>query len=327
MVQVVPFLRYTQDMKRILVFTFAIVACTAADSPSSGTSSGAPGGSSGAMSSGSMSSGSMSSGAMSSGSMSSGSMSSGSSGTMTDGGPAPGITLPTPNAKLDYQLGGAYTPPAGVQIVSRDRTAPIAAGLYNICYVNGFQIQPDELGMWQTQYPTLILRDSEGNPVIDPDWNEALIDVSTAAKRMQIATIVGGWIDGCAAAGYKAVEIDNLDTYSRSGGRLKQDDCVAMIKLFADRAHAKGLAIAQKNSAEIVSRKAEMGTDFVVAEECNHYNECGLYRAGYGDQVYVIEYIRADFDKGCRDFPNLSIILRDRNLVPAGTGGYVYDGC
>jgi hypothetical protein len=247
---------------------------------------------------------------------------------MTDGGgPAPAITLPTPNAKLDYQLGGPYAPPTGVQIVSRDRTAPIAAGLYNICYVNGFQIQPDELAMWQAQYPTLILRDSAGKPVIDPDWNEALIDVSTPAKRMQVATIVGGWIDGCAAAGYKAVEIDNLDTYSRSGGRLKDDDCVAMIKMFSDRAHAKGLAIAQKNSAEIVGRKAEMGTDFVVAEECNRYNECGVYTGAYGNQVYVIEYRRQDFTKGCAAFPNISIILRDLNLVPASNGAYVYDGC
>jgi Glycoside-hydrolase family GH114 len=317
MVQV--FLRYPVSMKRtIIVPVLAVaVACTAADSSNNASSSS---GQPSASSSGAMSSGAMSSGAMSSGA-------SGSSGATTDGGPAPSITLPTPNAKLDYQLGGAYTPPTGVQIVSRDRKAPIAAGLYNICYVNGFQIQPDELTTWQAQYPTLILRDGAGNPVIDVDWNEALIDVSTAAKRMQIAAIVGAWIDGCAAAGYKAVEIDNLDSYARAGGRLKPDDCVAMIKLFADRAHAKGLAIAQKNSAELVGRKSEMGTDFVVAEECNHYNECSVYTGAYGTQVYVIEYVRADFDKGCRDFPNLSIILRDRNLVPAGQAGYVYDGC
>jgi hypothetical protein len=214
-----------------------------------------------------------------------------------------------------------------VTIVSRDRKARVAAGLYNICYVNGFQIQPDELTMWQSMYPTLILRDGSGNPVIDPDWNEALIDVSTPAKRTQIAGIVGAWIDGCAAAGYKAVEIDNLDTYARSGGRIVQNDSVAMIRMFADRAHSKGMAIAQKNSSELVARKAEMATDFVVAEECNRFNECGVYRAAYGDQVYVIEYRREDFQKGCTDFPNLSIILRDRNLVAPGNPAYVYDGC
>jgi hypothetical protein len=43
--------------------------------------------------------------------------------------------------------------------------------------------------------------------------------------------------------------------------------------------------------------------------------------------VIVIEYRQQDFDAGCAAFPNLSIVLRDVNLVtPQGTG-YVYDGC
>ncbi len=52
------------------------------------------------------------------------------------------------------------------------------------------------------------------------------------------------------------------------------------------RAHtAAALAIAQKNSTEVLGRRAEMGTDFAVAEECNRYSECGDYTAVYGDQV------------------------------------------
>ena len=132
----------------------------------------------------------------------------------------PSFTLPPANAAVDYQLGGAYSPASGVQIVSRDRTAPAAPGLYNICYVNGFQIQPGEEAFWEMQHPTLILRDSGGDPVIDADWNEMLVDVSTAAKRSAVAGIVADWIDGCATAGYDAIEIDNLDSFSRSGGRL-----------------------------------------------------------------------------------------------------------
>jgi hypothetical protein len=237
------------------------------------------------------------------------------------------LTLPPLNEGLDYQLGGAYPPPAGVKIVSRDRNESPAAGLYNICYVNGFQIQESEATEWMTQHPDLILRDGGGNPVIDVDWNEMLIDISTAAKRTQVAAIVGGWIDGCKAAGFDAVEIDNLDSYSRSGNRLTEDNAVAAMALFSARAHAKNMAIAQKNSAEIVGRATELGTDFVVAEECNHYSECQLYRAGYGDHVLVIEYVRADFTAGCTMYPGLSIVLRDRNLVTPGAGAYVYDGC
>lgn len=238
-----------------------------------------------------------------------------------------GLMLPPLNQGLDYQLGGAYSPPANVKIIARDRRESPAAGLYNICYVNGFQIQASEASEWMTLHADLILRDSGGNPVIDVDWNEMLIDISTAAKRTQVAAIVGGWIDGCKAAGFDAVEIDNLDSYSRSGNRLTEDNAVATMAMFSARSHAKGMPIAQKNSAELVGRAAELGTDFVVAEECNHFSECQLYRAGYGDHVLVIEYVRADFTKGCAMYPGLSIVLRDRNLVTPSAGAYVYDGC
>jgi hypothetical protein len=247
-----------------------------------------------------------------------------------DGGtepPGPELALPPVNASFDYQLGGAYTPPMGVIIVSRDRNDPPAEGLYNICYVNGFQAQPDEESFWLDDHPDLVLRDNEGDPVIDADWDEMLLDVSTPAKREALAAIIGGFIEGCADAGFDAVEIDNLDSYSRSGGRLTEDNAVAAMALFSSAAHQAGLAIAQKNSAEIVGRKAELGTDFAVAEECNRYSECDTYTDVYGDHVLVIEYRSQDFDAGCEDFPNLSIILRDVPLRTAGSAGYVYDGC
>jgi hypothetical protein len=212
-------------------------------------------------------------------------------------------------------------------IVTRDRAAAIAPSLYNICYVNGFQIQPDETSTWMAQYPDLMLRDSGGNLVVDTQWNEVLIDVGTAAKRTAVATIVGGWIDGCKQAGFDAIEIDNLDSYSRSAGLLTADNDVAAMALFSAAAHADGLAIAQKNSVEFVPRKAELGTDFVTAEECDRYAECDGYTAGYGDHVLIIEYRMADFTAGCSAYPNLSIVLRDVDLVPAGTAGYVYDAC
>ena len=241
--------------------------------------------------------------------------------------PAGALVLPPANGGLDYQLGGEYPPPAGVTIVSRDRGASPAAGLYNICYVNGFQIQPDEEPMWMSQYPDLILRDGGGNPVIDVDWDEMLIDVGTPEKRTRVAAIVGGWIDGCAAAGFDAIEIDNLDSFTRSTGLLDEEDAVAAMRLFADAAHAHDLPAAQKNSSELVGRRADMATDFVVAEECNRYTECGDYTAAYGDHVLVIEYRAQDFTAGCAAYPQLSIVLRDRNLVTQGSAGYVFDGC
>jgi len=154
-----------------------------------------------------------------------------------------------------------------------------------------------------------------------------LIDVSTPAKQAAVAAIVGDWIAGCATAGFNAVEIDNLDSYVRSMSRLTADDAVATMQLFAQAAHAHALAIAQKNSTDLVPRKAEMGTDFVVAEECNRYSECDAYRTDYGDHVLVIEYRQQDFTAGCAAYPQLSIVLRDLNLVAPTQSGYVYDGC
>lgn len=238
------------------------------------------------------------------------------------------MTLPTANRQFDYQLGGAYPPPAGTEVVARDRTEAPAAGVYGICYVNGFQTQPGEGDWWLAEHPELVLRDGNGDPVIDPGWpDEMLLDVTTPEKRDGIAAIVGGWIEGCRDDGYQGVEIDNLDTYSRSGGRISEDDAVATAALFAGRAHAASLAIAQKNSLEIIDRRAEMGFDFAVAEECNAFDECAGYVEGYGDLVFVIEYSDAPFAQGCADFPALSIIRRDLQLTTPSNPDYRYDDC
>lgn len=247
-------------------------------------------------------------------------------GVTPDAGPL-SLTLPPANGALDYQLGGIYAPPTGVVVVSRDRNAAVASGIYNICYVNGFQTQPDERAFWTNDHPDLLLRDGGGNLVVDPVWDELILDVTTPAKRTALAAIVGGWIDGCATNGFDAIEIDNLDTYSRSNGLVTKDNAVVFMRMLSDRAHAQGLPIAQKNSTEVLDRRTDMGTDFAVAEECNRFNECGDYTAVYGNQVYVIEYRRGDFDAGCTNFPNLSIVLRDVELRTPGAGAYVYDGC
>lgn len=236
-------------------------------------------------------------------------------------------TLPPGNASFDYQIGGPYAPPPGVDIVSRDRSASPASGLYNLCYVNGFQTQPGESEFWLTEHPDLILRDEQGDVVIDPDWNEMLFDTTTAEKRASLAGIVGEWIKGCAEDGFDAVEIDNLDTYSRSGNRITQEDNVAFMRLLSDVGHAHGLAMGQKNSAEILSQATQMGTDFAVAEECNRYKECGDYVDVYGDLVFVIEYRDQDFKFGCENFPQLSIVRRDVEVSTPNENGYVYEGC
>ena len=248
-------------------------------------------------------------------------------------GCAPAFKVPAANADFDYQIGGVYPPPAGVAVVSRDRDAAPAAGVYNVCYVNGFQAQTEDEQWWLTNHPTLVLRDAAGQPVKDTDWNELILDISTSTKRTQLAAIVGGWIAKCGTDGFQGVEVDNLDTYARAGNgsnglpRLTPDHAVAYVRLLSDRAHGAHLALGQKNAADLVPRRTEMGSNFAIAEECNHYNECDSYTAGYGANVFVIEYARSDFDKGCRDWPGLSIVLRDRDVQPAGSPDYVRAAC
>lgn len=241
---------------------------------------------------------------------------------------APKVVPPTANATFDYQIGGPYTPPAGVEAVSRDRGARPADGLYNVCYVNAFQTQPDALGRWEENDPDLLLRGADGDLVEDEAWGEALLDTSTADKRTRLAKIVGEWIDGCAESGFQAVEPDNLDSYERSDGLLTRADNAAFAKLLADRAHTAGLAIGQKNTTDLLGQREQIGFDFAVAEECGRYDECADYASAYEDKVFVVEYTADDFREACSSVgATVSVVRRDLDVVPAGRPGYVFRAC
>jgi hypothetical protein len=245
----------------------------------------------------------------------------------------PQVRLPPANAGFDYQLSEPYPVPSGVSVVTRDRTAPVAAGAYNICYVNAFQAQPDEISWWRKHHPELLLRHN-GSEVVDSFWDETLFDVSTPARRESLLAIVGPWIDGCAAAGFDAVEPDNLDSWTRSEGLLNQDQAVAFAGMLADRAHANGLAIAQKNASELETSGRSAGLDFAVAEQCQDYEnddglpECENYIAVYGPHLLVVEYDREHFRQACSRYgPTLPVVLRDEDLSAPGSGDYLFDTC
>ncbi|MEH0447958.1 endo alpha-1,4 polygalactosaminidase [Streptomyces sp. B21-102] len=238
------------------------------------------------------------------------------------------VALPTPNQQFDYQIGRPYTPPKDVEAVSRDRTAKPRRGLYNICYVNAFQAQPDALDWWQTYHPDLLLRDGSHELVEDEDWGEALLDTSTASKRTRLAKIVGGWIDGCAASGFQAVEPDNLDSYERSGNRLTKQHNAAFAKLLAQRSHTAGLAVGQKNTVDLLPERTAIGFDFAVVEECGQYHECGDYAEAYADRVYAIEYTDSGYRQACAGWgATLAIVQRDRGVSAPGSGAYRHRAC
>ncbi|MBF4633561.1 endo alpha-1,4 polygalactosaminidase [Agreia pratensis] len=243
------------------------------------------------------------------------------------------VTLPPFGEAADYQLGGSYDVDDAVKIVARDSTSTPAEGVYSICYVNGFQSQPGDDERWSVDNPGLVLRDDDGQAIIDPNWpDEFILDTSSPEKRQRISRMIGASIETCADKGFDAVEIDNLDTYSRSDGRLSIDDNLALAKLFADRAHGHAMAIGQKNSAELGELgRTRAGFDFAVTEECVRFEECGAYAEVYDDRVIDIEYtddLSAPFDEICASAGRpATTILRDRNLVAKGEADYVFEHC
>ncbi|KAF7309024.1 Glycoside hydrolase family 114 protein [Mycena kentingensis (nom. inval.)] len=241
------------------------------------------------------------------------------------------------NTKADYQLGGPYTPVSNVRVVTRDSTASPVPGLFNICYINAFQTQSDAADFWQSAAnDDLLLRTKSGAYFEDPDWEgEFFLDTSTGAKRTRIAAILNGWIDDCAKKGFQAIEPDNLDTFTRSNKLLTQSNNLALAKLIVDHAHSLGLLVAQKNTGSEIGSAGRntAGFDFAVAEECQTFDECDAYTDVYENNVIEIEYTDADdaeanFSAACAARgSDISVILRDRNVVPSGKKGYHYEEC
>ncbi|MCU0828389.1 MAG: endo alpha-1,4 polygalactosaminidase [Tabrizicola sp.] len=232
-------------------------------------------------------------------------------------------------ALADYQLGGAYPPPPGVTVVVRDATDQPAPGLYNICYVNGFQTQPGQ--DWPVD---LLLRGPDGAPLADPGWpDEYLLDIGSDAARAANLQRLRIQLQLCADTGFDAVEFDNLDSYSRSGGALDLSDTLAFARLLVEAADELGLPAGQKNTAELGRRgRDEAGFAFAVTEECHRWDECAAFTEVYGrEQVIAIEYaddVRGSFAAACAD-PDRpgSLILRDRMLTLVGDPDHVFQVC
>lgn len=225
-----------------------------------------------------------------------------------------GDVRPLPVGAADYQLGGAYAPAADVTVVVRDSTARPEPGVYSICYVNAFQTQPDE-----HVDPGLLLG-------VDPAWpDEHLLDTT---QRTAVTDRVRALVTTCAQAGFDAVELDNLDSWTRSGGDLRRADTLAVAAAAADHAHAHGLAVGQKNTPGLTADEvADVGFDFAVAEECHEYGECARYTELYGDQVVDVEYT-GSIAEICAD-PDRPVMtaLRDRDLTAPGSPEHVSEHC
>ncbi|RII43235.1 hypothetical protein DWB68_02710 [Galactobacter valiniphilus] len=247
------------------------------------------------------------------------------------------VTLPPTGGVFDYQLGGpservAEKGPVPT-VVERDSSATALPGAYNICYVNGFQTQPDETEAWK-QHSDLLAQDADGALLVDPEWpDEHILDPSTPWQREGILALVEPVIASCAERGFDAVEIDNLDTFERFAS-IDRSGAFALAADYVRVAHRHALAIGQKNAAGATQRARSIGFDFAVTEECGAFDECGEYREAYGEHVLQIEYPGSlqrsgkTFDEVCATPDRAPLtILRDVELVPVGQAGRRYEQC
>ncbi|MEU7501804.1 endo alpha-1,4 polygalactosaminidase [Streptomyces griseofuscus] len=244
------------------------------------------------------------------------------------------VSLPPVHGGFDYQINGAYTPPSGVSIVSRDHKDSPAAGLYNICYINAFQTQPDDDSDDSSETPdgwgdSLLLHDKDGERVTDGTWDEVLLDISTAAKRDTIASKIEKDIDTCASKGFDALELDNYDSYTRSDGLLTAAEAQSYIKTLSAYGHSKGLAVAQKNTLELAANHAASGLDFAIVEECGDQDtdECAQAISDFGNNVIFIEYSDAGMAKACQYGDRVSVVQRDRDVDTPSSSHYVRKTC
>src|SRR3546814_11049879 len=81
------------------------------------------------------------------------------------------VLLPPVTGQFDYQLGGAEDD-GDLAVVVRDASAQPVPGAYNVCYVNGFQTQPDQAAPWAADHAELLLHDGAGRTVGDPAWHD-----------------------------------------------------------------------------------------------------------------------------------------------------------
>lgn len=243
---------------------------------------------------------------------------------------------------FDYQIGGDYVPADGVAVVSRDwfAGAPLTSdGTFSICYVNAFQTQEDEVGVARpderSAWPRELVLDALGD---DPEWGgEYLVDISTAARRRQASTWVQQMVDTCANKGFDAVEYDNLDSWTRFDGTpvdgqvpFGRAEAVAYAELLTDLAHGRGLAVGQKNTPSLgrATSVDEIGFDFAVAEQCGEYDECTAYTDVFGDQVVVVEYTDAGFQRACASVgAQVAVSRRDLGVSPADSPEHRFESC
>lgn len=135
-----------------------------------------------------------------------------------------------------------------------------------------------------------------------------------------LAPIMSARLDLCQAKGFDGVEPDNMDVLdNETGFPISYQDQLAYARWLAEQAHARGLAIGQKNAASQTQELVDL-FDFAILEDAFYYDwavELLPYTQA-GKAVLAAEYtdLDGDFEAACRQAQawGFSAILKRRQL-------------
>lgn len=113
-----------------------------------------------------------------------------------------------------------------------------------------------------------------------------------------IATLMANRLDIAVALGCDGVELNNIDAFANDTGfTATQQDTLTYARKLANEAHRRGLAVALKNSVELVNELVDY-FDLVINDECFQNQECEGYLPfiDSGKPVFNAEYTRLYVD-------------------------------
>lgn len=154
-------------------------------------------------------------------------------------------------------------------------------GIHAVCYLSVGT--SENFRSDYAQFPASVKGKSNGWP------GEKWLDIRQISV---LAPIMTARFQMCKDKGFDAVEPDNQDGYTNSTGfPLTSSDQLTYNKWIASTVHSLGLSVALKNDGDQVGQLLSY-YDFSIAEQCQQYGECGLYKpfVSAGKAVFAAEY-------------------------------------
>jgi len=257
--------------------------------------------------------------------------------------PVSGVTLPpTKNVVWDWQIGAssdsAIGLPGGANLIDLDgftvSAGKVAAlksqGVYTVCYLDVGSYEPGRPD--SAQYPSYLKLQQ------DPDWPaEYFLDINDVFKDNSVlASILTARMQMCKTKGFDAVEPDNLQNDENvSGGRITAQQQLDFNSWVADRAHAAGLAVFQKNGPDKILQTDSSGKamvdkfDGILNEQCQEYGECAPL-AEYtrrGKLALDVEYRKSPLNCTLMQVNGIVALRKDLGLVGQTMSGYLRESC